>query len=265
MATKAANAGLLILRFGLIELLIVLSGLVFVRKEIYLSLKFGGMILHWQEYALLFLVFLDGLLRGKEELQNQGQYLSPFRRKYLRYLLPFTLFLYVSCSSLCDKLNAACIQEEYWRNLGLLILLFGLFLHAYSQKTRPKELFSEMSSAEELAEQNSGAKACATADSIIAEKSISEKDTKTKSIAEAELKVSGPWKILRYPAKTAMLIELMGISMSLSAWMPLLTLPGLCVMLKWELADLEAFRISQLGKSYLNYREKTWTMIPYLY
>jgi protein-S-isoprenylcysteine O-methyltransferase Ste14 len=53
--------------------------------------------------------------------------------------------------------------------------------------------------------------------------------------------------------------------MTLSAWLPLLTLPGLVVMFKWELSDVEEFRISQFGQKYLRYKEKSWLLIPYLY
>jgi len=36
------------------------SRLIFVRKEIYLHGQFNAMFLQWQEYAILFLIFLDG-------------------------------------------------------------------------------------------------------------------------------------------------------------------------------------------------------------
>lgn len=290
------------LKFGLLELLIVLAGLVFVRKEVYLAGKFSAMILHWQEYAFLILMFADGILRGLGEVHGQGDYLSPFRKNYLRYVLPSTLFLFVSCSSLCDKLNAACIREEWWRDLGLVILCSGVGLSFWAQSTKPKEFTAEIVSLPSADDEDSAAGTTGSASpeeaqlnqESPAEESLAAEPGKLTEIAEAnqsagapnepielensekelepngaadsnDIASSGPWNLLRYPGRSSMLLELVGVSMALSAWMPLVTLPGLFVMFKWELADLEAFRISQFGSKYLNYRKRTWHLIPYIY
>ena len=283
------------MRVGLLELFVVLIGLVFVRKEVYLAGQFSAMILHWQEYALLILMFIDGTMRGFGELHGQGDYSSPFRKKLLRYLLPFTLFLFVSCSSLCDKLNTACIHEEWWRDLGLAILVAGVFLCGWTQRTVPPELEAAIPPAplddpEPAAEAKPGTTDDTAADGRSAGGSPApEKAPEPAPITpepdptpvptpppgpspaepsankSSEITTTGPWNKLRYPGRTSILLELVGISMTLSAWMPLLTLPGLIVLFKWELADLEAFRISQFGKKYLNYKQRSWHLIPYIY
>lgn len=352
------------LRVGMLEVAVVLVGLVFVRKEVYLTGQYNAMILHWQEYALLILMFIDGVMRGFGELHGQGEYMSPFRKQLLRYLLPFMLFLFVSCSSLCDKLNAACIHEEWWRDLGLLVLGSGVFLCVWSQRTQPPELSAPLPpdnpatmdddtvngaaktehpsgptasttadettllsaaaestppkepagalSSTDSASEESGSGSAQTTDQITSGAPLTEapdsgsvqtesaipvesesfpdpKDSLPKESAsspaddstqtkpesftspsqgqetQADVLTEGPWKILRYPGRTSMLLELVGISMTLSAWMPLVTLPGLFVLFKWELADLEAFRISQFGQKYLNYKKRSWNLIPYIY
>ncbi|MBX9572783.1 MAG: hypothetical protein K2X77_28055, partial [Candidatus Obscuribacterales bacterium] len=77
--------------------------------------------------------------------------------------------------------------------------------------------------------------------------------------------LSGPWKYLRYPTRTSILVELIGLSMALAAWLPIFTLPGLIILFKWELADLEAFRISQFGDEYVKYKSRSWYLVPYVY
>lgn len=239
-------------RSGILELLIVLFGLVFVRREVYMAGKFGSMILHWQEYALLFLVFVDGFARGFGELQNQAVFLSPFRRRYLRFLQPVTLFLFVSCSSLCDKLNALCVRAEWWQDLGLVITAAGVLLACWAQITKPGQLevVVPLGAVEE-----SEAAGIGEEDAPLSE----------RAVAGCEFEVGGPWKILRYPDKSSVLLELLGVSMALSTWMPLLTLPGLFVIFKWELADLEALRVSQFGDRYIEYRKNSWRLIPFFY
>lgn len=300
------------IRFGLLELLLVLLGLIFVRKEVYLAGAFGTMILHWQEYALLVLMFVDGLFRGYGQLQARTAYDSPLRNKYLRILLPVTLFLFVSTSSLCDKLNALCIHEEWWRDLGVALLAAGVVLSGYAQMNRPKGLETDTplpegnkfvvpadgkaevpaeSEAEAPAEGEAKAKepaqleesskeiASTKGGSVTGDTNSSasqaspaeqpiQKDkesSNTPTADEGEIEASGPWKILRYPGRAALLLELIGISLTLSAWLPLITIPGLIVMFKWELADVEAFRIKQFGEKYLRYKQKSWLLIPYIY
>jgi protein-S-isoprenylcysteine O-methyltransferase Ste14 len=75
----------------------------------------------------------------------------------------------------------------------------------------------------------------------------------------------GPYQKLRHPDAAGKLLSLFGLPFVFNAWLPLLALPGVLVLLKWHIADLEAFRISQLGEPYLEYRKKTWNLIPYLY
>lgn len=77
--------------------------------------------------------------------------------------------------------------------------------------------------------------------------------------------LTGPWRWLRFPGYFASLLMLAGLSLALGSWLPLLSLPGFFVAFKWEAADLEAFRISQIGDSYLEYRKRTWCLFPFIY
>ena len=75
----------------------------------------------------------------------------------------------------------------------------------------------------------------------------------------------GPHKLLRYPDVTGRLIALCGIPLCFNTWLPLLAVPGILTMLKWHIFDQEAFRISQLGEQYVEYKKRTWNLIPYIY
>jgi len=332
--SKSGIAGLF--RFALIEVLVVLIGMVFVRREVYMGGHFGEMVLHWQEYALLGLSFIDGLVRG----QTRALYSSPFRKKVLRYFLPFALFLYVACSSLCDKLNVGCIREEWFRDLGLFIMGGGVILLIVTQRTRPTALLTakfvevppgiqsavdfssegetsgeaELNDSQTPEKDDQGERIVDVEEDVASTNPIVEVDPLAEAKDEDPLKagdeqasaaqadlgsgdevtpeagsdptvlndleavestpeghtfksnhVQGPWRYLRYPTRTAILLELIGLSMALAAWMPIFTLPGLIVLFKWELADLEAFRISQFGDEYVKYKNKTWFLVPYLY
>lgn len=76
---------------------------------------------------------------------------------------------------------------------------------------------------------------------------------------------TGPHKLLRYPDASARLVALIGLPLVFNCWLPILALPGIVVLLKWHISDREAFRISQLGEPYLQYRSRTWNLIPYIY
>jgi len=294
-ANKATQT--LALRIGLLELAIVLVGLIFVRKEIYLHGQFNAMFLQWQEYAILFLIFLDGACRGFAERLTNGKFLSPFRNRALRFLLPLTLFLFVACASLCDQVNWAAMHQQWWRDAGVLILASGVFLSIRELKTRPKGLEIAASDSAVFLLPKSFVSEDPDQDSVTASNNAhgsagvppafavpSSKKTDPSNndapgnndaaiaavatanpASNADIVPEGPWKSVRYPDRSAILIELVGISMALAAWLPLLTLPGLIVAFKWEIADLEAFRIRKLGQKYINYAEETWFLIPYIY
>lgn len=85
------------------------------------------------------------------------------------------------------------------------------------------------------------------------------------NIDSAQIFPLGPHKILRHPDASGQLLSLCGLPLVFNAWLPLMALPGIIILLKWHISDQEAFRISQLGDPYLEYRKKTWNLIPYVY
>lgn len=220
----------LALRTGLLELLIVLAGLIFVRREVYMQWQFSSLVFHWQDYALLGICFFDGIVHGAFDLQGPAKEISPFRTKESYIGLPFILFLYVSCAALCVKLNVATLNYEWLHVVGLAIMLLAIGIGLWARRTVPACLLNPEGDNKEL---------------------------------PAELTL--PWRQLRYPERFALLFMLFGMSFVLSSWMPILALPGVFIALKWELADIEAFRIREIGDPYLAYRKESWSLLPFIY
>ena len=302
--TKSSTAAAL--RFGIVELTIAIIGLVFVRRQVYLSGQFQEMLLHWQEYAMLIMLFADGVIRGAHTYPFVHELADKRRTKFMKFFLPFVFFLFVACSSLCDKLNTACIRSELWRDAGLLILSFGIYLSWSAQKTKPRELLDAMlvgsaqqddnnGKEETISNSNSGSQseekdrelehsvesptkleppnrdnvsdavsAKLEMDGTTSGESISSQETGKNSICSS-INTTGIWDSLRYPERFAVLVELIGISIALSAWMPLLTIPGLLILFKWELTEIETQRVKALSQSYIDYQQRSWLLIPYVY
>jgi protein-S-isoprenylcysteine O-methyltransferase Ste14 len=76
---------------------------------------------------------------------------------------------------------------------------------------------------------------------------------------------TGPHKLLRHPDAAGKLLSLIGLPLVFNSWLPLLALPGVIIILKWHITEVEDERTIQLGEPYLEYRKKTWNLIPYLY
>lgn len=247
------------LRFALIEVLVVLIGLVFVKKEVYLAGKIGSMILSWQEYALLILVFADGILRasgGASDIFCDAEFQLSKRKKCIRiFSLAFILFLFVSCASLCEKLNFFCVRAEWFRVLGVLCFAGGLWLLFWSKRSLPDENAEDRAV---LADSSENAAVC----NVSAPESP---ENNASGLVDNAACRRGPWRLVRYPARSAAFLELAGISLSLSSCLPILALPGLFVWLKWELADLEELRKNKFGSGYETYKKSSWHLIPYIY
>jgi protein-S-isoprenylcysteine O-methyltransferase Ste14 len=74
---------------------------------------------------------------------------------------------------------------------------------------------------------------------------------------------TGPFRYLRHPSYTGLLLSFFGLGLSLNNWISLfsLVIPIFVIILKR--VDLEEkMLISQFGQEYLDYRKKTWKLIP---
>lgn len=75
----------------------------------------------------------------------------------------------------------------------------------------------------------------------------------------------GPYRHIRHPAYTGMLLALIGFALALGNWaglLAMLVLPG--VAFGYRIAVEEAALLSTLGEAYARYMRRTWRLIPYL-
>ena len=76
---------------------------------------------------------------------------------------------------------------------------------------------------------------------------------------------AGPYRLIRHPAYTGMLLALIGFALALGNWLGLLlmvALPGSAFA--YRIAVEEAALRSTLGEPYARYMRRTWRMIPLL-
>lgn len=229
-------------RTGIAEFLLVICGLIFIRRDVYLQGNLGSVLQHWQEGWVCAAMLVDGIIRGAYSLNAE---VSPLRKKVLKWGLPAGLFLYAACASLCIKLHIGTLDFELMRNAGVAILSVSLITSLIAGRQRP--LFA-------LQQDSKGTATASAPESITSDKS-----------QQKPLEVKGIWRYVRYPDRFAILITLTGLSLALGTWVPLLALPGIFVAFKWDVHELEIDRVERFGESYTDYQKASKALIPFIY
>lgn len=76
----------------------------------------------------------------------------------------------------------------------------------------------------------------------------------------------GPYKILRHPSYTGYIVMVLGVMLSVGSWV--LTLAGLFGVLFFLILRInheEKMLTRHFGKKYMEYRKRTWRLLPYVY
>jgi protein-S-isoprenylcysteine O-methyltransferase Ste14 len=254
-------------------------GLLMVKREVWQFRVQTFQFDHLSECLLLPLFAIDGAITGAfgsrgHDLKNQPSY-----RNLLSWANPLFIVLYVGCAALCERLKVGMIPSEFVRYLGLVLFVTGLAIRVWSQMTTPSALLHVRRQLEKMAAMAGEAKAEPKSDQTHAESQVSESvaadappsssedPTPATPVPAAGLEPfpSGPHRLVRHPDSSGRLLTLVGLPLCFGAWLPLLAVPGIIVLLKWHIADQEAFRISQLGNPYVEYRKGTWNIIPFIY
>lgn len=225
--------GLNAIKVAIYQSLLAFSAYLFVHREIWMGKDYSHFLIFWQEPAALFLLFVDGLLRGSWGLKLGSVYISPFQKRIFRWLLPVFLFLYVASTVLAQRMHIFLVSDQV-RSFGIVLSVVSLVLTFWTRLTIPEFLQSTK---------------------------VAEGD----DFSSSALSTNGPWRFLRYPERSLSLLMLAGLGLSFGSWLPLLSLPGAFIALKWEISDMESFRKSQLGAAYLVYSKTNWRLIPYWY
>jgi protein-S-isoprenylcysteine O-methyltransferase Ste14 len=78
-----------------------------------------------------------------------------------------------------------------------------------------------------------------------------------------ELVTSGPYRWLRHPIYTGMLLAILGSTFSSTEWIIVLVM-GTAVFV-WRIGREEALMMQQFPSQYPEYKKHTWALIPFIY
>ncbi len=223
------------LRLLVLEPAAIVLALALVRREVWQFHAEALRLEHWQEFLLLPLSAIDGAISGA----CSGSCVDkPSRGKLLRLAPAIFLILYVACAALCERLSLTSLRLDLLRWFGLALVAGGVAVRA-SFRFNPSPFVIE---------------------------AVPKGDLKTDTCSGDSGKASNrPGALVRHPEAAGALLALAGLPLVFACWLPLLSLPGIIVLLKWHIADRESFLISQFGSSYLEYRKKSWNLIPFIY
>lgn len=254
------------LRLGILNGLLVIGASFFVHREIWRHLDLWPLLFdNWAENCLFACSIIYGWMTGAF---SAGQLDSRMKTAYkwaMDWGVPAFLFFYVAAAALCERLNFAVWDHFLLRGTGVALVLIGLGVRVWAHATVPPLLRAGAT--------KSGADpAAVTGQQPAITEQASRNDELPEQTADAsivptadEIKPTGPYKWVRHPDRAGRILFLIGVPLCFGAWMPLFALPGALVLLNWHLGDLEAYCVSQLGDSYLRYKEHTKRLLPRLF
>jgi protein-S-isoprenylcysteine O-methyltransferase Ste14 len=241
------------IRFGIFQLALFLLGLLCIKPEIWKMHAAVFTVATWQEGLLIPLSAIDGAITGAFQSRRRSVQNVPAYKGLVLWGTPLFFLLYVACCALCERIAKGVFPiqgHQIVRTIGICVVLAGIWLRLWAQISQP----SQLAAAPETE--------AAPADPAI----TGDVPASSLPVPAAESQFpSGPHKVVRYPDASGELLALAGLPLVFNAWLPLLALPGVIILLKWFISDQESFRISQLGEPYLEYRKRTWNLIPYVY
>lgn len=79
------------------------------------------------------------------------------------------------------------------------------------------------------------------------------------------LLTDGPYKYLRHPRYSSIIIFITGISLVFRSWLALILAAATALVLLWRIHDEEKLMSQQFGDEWQSYIRKTWRLIPFIY
>lgn len=224
----------LVVRSGFMEAVWVLLGMLFVRREIFRGHAESFHFLTVQEPILLALALVDGMVGQVLDRLEPAPERSVKERNRITLSVAGTVILYVACAALAQKLSVGTFGnlDELARWLGILLVAAGVLLRFWACLSLPRLLL------------------------------------RLGECSEDPHLDCGPYRWLRYPDRLGQLVCLIGIAFVFATWIPLLAVPGIFVLLRWQVASAEAYRSSQesqIGESYRQYKKGTKVLLPLIY
>jgi protein-S-isoprenylcysteine O-methyltransferase len=83
---------------------------------------------------------------------------------------------------------------------------------------------------------------------------------------DQRLITSGPYKYLRNPAYTGVVMTFLGFGVAIGNWLGLMTLLAFgCIPFVLRIAVEDRALAARFGQEYENYRRNTWSLIPFIW
>lgn len=76
---------------------------------------------------------------------------------------------------------------------------------------------------------------------------------------------SGPYRHIRHPIYTGLVLAFAGTALALGEWRGLLALLMVCVSLVFKLRREERWMLEHFGTAYTDYRRGSWALLPWIY
>lgn len=76
---------------------------------------------------------------------------------------------------------------------------------------------------------------------------------------------NGPYRYVRHPIYTGLVLAFAGNALALAEWRGLLALLMVCVSLVFKLRREERWMLEHFGTAYTNYRRGSWALLPWIY
>ena len=89
--------------------------------------------------------------------------------------------------------------------------------------------------------------------------------TSVRIVENHQVVEKGPYRLVRHPSYTGLLITFIGISLAVQSWAALIVLLGFfTISFGYRIKVEERALLSELGDNYANYMKRTKRLIPYL-
>ena len=80
---------------------------------------------------------------------------------------------------------------------------------------------------------------------------------------EHELVTSGPYRLIRHPIYTGIILAMLGSALASPAWLVVLVI--FTVMFVWRVHVEEKLMMQQFPDTYPQYKKRTWALVPYVW
>ena len=242
-------------------------------------------LLSWDERILINLAIVFGAITAGAAYKTVSRFPEPVKEKKTKpsnlkefllsvkstiaghkafLLLQFTVLLNTAAAVLCKRISVTQIGskgdlELVVSTLGLIVFTLGGLLLGLSVIYRP------LKATEKVVEATHGHTGGNGSGNAGNGKGNGNGNDPGHSANESQQSESKPLPLVQYPELSAWLVIIASIALVENAWMPLLSLPGILVAMKWYLTGKSASVQFAGDGEQLDVSKARWKIVPYIY